>query len=106
MATEHPAVSLPKEIVCGCIQEASEGRAATTHCTSACCGEGCRCKELKDRCDCAERLQAHETTAMGKEERVPRGCVLEAGSEAEACPTCGVKGCMCIKSKGRCDCVA
>ena len=61
--------------------------------------------ELKGKCDCAERLKAHETTMMEAEERVPRGCILEAGSTAEACPTCGVRGCMCIQSKGRCDCV-
>lgn len=48
MSTEHPTVSLPKETPCGCVQatggagtEAQGGKA--TGCTSACCGEGCRC---------------------------------------------------------------
>jgi hypothetical protein len=109
MATEHPSMTIPKTTPCGCIQQASEregeGGGKSTTCAEACCGTGCRCMELKGRCDCAERLQAHETTAMGKEERVPKGCIVEAGaSGAEACPTCGVQGCHCIEIKGSCDC--
>lgn len=63
--------------------------------------------ELKGRCDCMERLQAHQTAPMGQEERAPKGCILEAGvsEDTEACGTCGVKGCRCIALKGRCDCV-
>ncbi len=111
MASVKPTVSLPKETPCGCIQEAVEREESggKAKCTCASCGEHCRCAELKPggKCDCAKRLEAHETTAMGWEERVPKGCIVEAGvTDAEACPTCGVQGCHCIDLKGRCDCVA
>ena len=47
MATQHPTVSIPKEIPCGCVQATgaaaeAEGGKAATGCSSACCGEGCR----------------------------------------------------------------
>lgn len=105
MSTKHPIVSLAKETPCGCVQQAGEGGGGAV-CSGACCGEGCRCAQLKGKCDCAERLQANETTAMGQEERVPKGCIVEAGvTEGEACGVCGVKGCHCMELKGRCDCV-
>ena len=55
MSTEHPTVALPKDTPCGCVQatggartEAQGGKA--TGCTSACCGEGCRCVDRLTDC--------------------------------------------------------
>lgn len=118
MATSPRQVLVPKDTPCGCITQVSEGGpgAATSgaaaagettkKCTCACCGAGCRCVELKGRCDCQERLEAHVTSGIKEAITVPAKCVVEAGvMEGVECPTCGSKGCKCVEIKGRCDCL-
>lgn len=31
------------------------------------------------------------------------GCVLQVGA-TQLCPTCGAAGCVCVQTKGQCDC--
>ena len=120
-STSEHATLMQKEAPCGCIMQVGAGEAmgtttttTTSKCPCECCGEGCRCIEVKGKCDCAEKMQAaaqevhHAATtpAMVSTTTVtaPVGCVVEAGNE-ETCPTCGGKGCKCIALKGRCDCL-
>jgi hypothetical protein len=96
---------------CGCIVEVGSeetGEMSTsTHgrCTCSCCGANCRCIQSKGRCNCAERMksaaEAHRPTT-GKVV-APPGCVVEIGAE-DVCSTCGLKGCRCDHTKGRCEC--
>ena len=96
---EHPVIR--KQVPCGCITQVGgdEALGATTTPPAKCpCGEGCRCAEIKGRCDCAERTTTSSVEA-------PVGCVVELG-EKDVCGTCGRAGCRCIALKGSCQCPA